>query len=171
VMLGFSFCDDRPLSRMGNTAMRLLISLITLLLVSIGQAHGQQDDGSANYVLPLCKTWVKLATDTEVEEVGSIAKIESIRLTTSGMCAGVLVGISQTLRMFGLACPTNSVSNEQLVRMVVGEMEKHPEQMSEKFSVLASEAIMAAWPCKKYGDPTIVSACVIQPGPFSFCLP
>src|SRR5580704_2168235 len=107
---------------MGNTAMRLLISLITLLLVSIGQAHGQQDDGSANYVLPLCKTWVKLATDTEGEEVGSIAKIESIRLTTSGMCAGVLVGISQTLRMFGLACPTNSVSNEQLVRMVVGEI-------------------------------------------------
>ena len=57
--------------------MPLLISLITLLLVSIGQAHTQQDDGSANYVLPLCKTWVKLATDTEVEEVGSIAKIES----------------------------------------------------------------------------------------------
>ena len=67
--------------------------------------------------------------------------------------------------------PANSVSNEQLVRLVVAEIEKHPEQMSEKFSVLASEVIMAAWPCKKYGDPIIVPACVIQPGPFSFCLP
>ena len=97
--------------------------------------------------------------------------MEPIRLTTSGMCAGVVIGISQTLRMFGLACPANSVSNEQLVRLVVAEIEKHPEQMSEKFSVLASEVIMAAWPCKKYGDPIIVPACVIQPGPFSFCLP
>jgi hypothetical protein len=96
---------------------------------------------------------------------------EHIRLTTSGMCAGVVLGASQTLRMFGLACPANSVSNEQLVRMVVAEIEKHPEQMSKKFSVLASEVIMAAWPCKKYGDPIIVPACVIQSGPFSFCLP
>jgi hypothetical protein len=139
--------------------------------VSVDQAHPQQSYASANDVLPLCKTWLKLAVEGEVEEVGSVAKMEPIRLTTSGMCAGVVIGISQTLRMFGLACPANSVSNEQLVRMVVAEIEKHPEQMSEKFSVLASEVIMAAWPCKKYGDPIIVPACVIQPEPFSFCLP
>ena len=172
MMLGFSFCRTSILApKMGNANLRLLMSALALLLVSVDQAHAQQNYDSASYVLPLCKTWLKLTVEGEVEEVGSVAKMEPIRLTTSGMCAGVVIGISQTLRMFGLACPANSVSNEQLVRMVVAEIEKHPEQMSEKFSVLASEVIMAAWPCKKYGDAIIVPACVIQPEPFSFCLP
>jgi hypothetical protein len=157
--------------RIRDAAMRLLMSVITLVLASLGQAHAQQDSGSANDVLPLCKTWLKVAVEGEVEEVGSIVKIEPIRLTTSGMCAGFVLGASQTLRMFGLACPPNPVNNEQLVRMVVEEIENHPEQMPEAFSVLASEVIMAAWPCKRYSDPIIVPACVMQRGPFSFCLP
>jgi hypothetical protein len=63
---------------MGNTAMRLLISLITILLLSLGQAHCQPNYGSANHVLPLCKTWLKVADETDVEEVGSIVQIEAI---------------------------------------------------------------------------------------------
>ena len=155
---------------MHDAAMRLLMSVITLVLASLGQAHAQQDSGSANDVLPLCKTWLKVAVEGEVEEVGSIVKIEPIRADHFGNVRW------RRARRFTdpadvLACPANSVSNEQLVRMVVAEIEKHPEQMSKNFSVLASEVIMAAWPCKKYGDPIIVPARVIQPGPFSFCLP
>ena len=39
--------------------------------------------------------------------------------------------------------------NEQLIRMVVEEIEKHPERMPEEFSVLAREVMIAAWSCKK----------------------
>ena len=40
--------------------------------------------------------------------------------------------------MFELACPPELVSYEPLVRMVVAEIEKHPEQLTEDFIVLAS---------------------------------
>ena len=65
------------------------------------------------------------------------------------MCAGVVVGISETLRMFELACPPELVSYEPLVRMVVAEIEKHPEQLTEDFIVLASEVMMLSWACKE----------------------
>jgi hypothetical protein len=51
--------------RMGKARKRLLISVITLVLFSFGQAHAQQNYGSANYVLPLCKTWLKVVVETE----------------------------------------------------------------------------------------------------------
>jgi hypothetical protein len=50
---------------MGKARKRLLISVITLVLFSFGQAHAQQNYGSANYVLPLCKTWLKVVVETE----------------------------------------------------------------------------------------------------------
>ena len=59
-----------------------------------------------------------------------------------------MVGIAETLRMVELACPPEHVSDEPLVRTVIAGIEKHPEQLGEDFIVLASEVIMASWPCK-----------------------
>ena len=56
--------------------MRLLISVITLVLFSFGQAHAQQNYDNANDVLPLCKTWLKVVVETDVDEVGSIVEME-----------------------------------------------------------------------------------------------
>jgi Rap1a immunity proteins len=70
--------------------------------------------------------------------------MEPIRLTTSGMCAGVVVGISETLQMLELACAPKSVGNEQIVHMVVEEIEKHPGRMPQEWEVM-----IAAWPCEK----------------------
>ena len=128
--------------------MRLLVSVLALVLVSVGQAHAQ-NYGPANYVLPLCKAWLKIAVEGDINEVGSIAQIEPIRLTSSGMCAGVVIGIAEALRILQFACPQKPVSNEQIVRTVVEEIENHPDQVQEEFSVLASEAILTAWPCLK----------------------
>jgi hypothetical protein len=36
----------------------------------------------------------------------------------------------------------------RLFAWVIAEIEKHPEQLGEDFIVLASEVIMAFWPCK-----------------------
>ena len=71
-MLGFSFCRTSILApKMGNANLRLLMSALALLLVSVDQAHPQQNYDSASYVLPLCKTWLKLTVEGEVEEIGS----------------------------------------------------------------------------------------------------
>jgi hypothetical protein len=64
------------------------------------------------------------------------------------MCAGLVVGVAETLRVVEVVCPPEHVSDEPLVRMVIAEIEKHPEQLGEDFIVLASEVIMASWPCK-----------------------
>jgi hypothetical protein len=47
-----------------------------------------------------------------------------------------------------VVCPPEHVSDEPLVRMVIAEIEKHPEQLGEDFIVLANEVIIASWPCK-----------------------
>ena len=129
--------------------MKRLTLVITFVLVTLCQAQAQENRGSANYMLPFCQTWLKLAAERDPEVRGSILKTEEpIRLTTSGMCAGLVVGVAETLRVVELVCPPEHVSDEPLVRMVIAEIEKHPEQLEEDFIVLASEVIMASWPCK-----------------------
>jgi hypothetical protein len=49
--------------------MRSLISVITLVLFSFGQAHAQQNYDNANDVLPLCKTWLKVVVETDVSNL------------------------------------------------------------------------------------------------------
>jgi hypothetical protein len=45
--------------------------------------------------------------------------------------------------------PASGVTNEQLVRMVVSQIEKHPEQLHEDFVIPASAVMIAYWPCRK----------------------
>lgn len=109
----------------------------------------EENRGSANYMLPLCKVWLKIAVDRDAEAIKSILRTEPIQLTTAGMCAGSVVGIFETLRTFELACPPGGVTNDQLVRMVVNQIEKHPESSHEDFIVPVSAVFMVTWPCRK----------------------
>jgi hypothetical protein len=43
----------------------------------------------------------------------------------------------------------DGVTNRQGVAVVVKYIEARPERMHERFSVLAIEALTAAWPCKR----------------------
>jgi hypothetical protein len=129
--------------------MRRLMVVMALGLAMLGQAHAEENRGSANYMLPLCKAWLKIAVDKDVEAIKDMLRTEPIRLTTAGMCSGVVVGIAETLRTFELSCPPDGVTNEQLVRMVVAEIEKHPERLHEDFIVPASAVMIAHWPCRK----------------------
>ena len=67
--------------RIRDAAMRLLMSVITVVLASLGQAHAQQNSGSANDVLPLCKTWLKVAVEGAVapEDVALAVAVEVSR--------------------------------------------------------------------------------------------
>ena len=145
--LSFGICSSRVLNR--DAAMTRLMLVITFVLVTLCQGQAQENRGSANYMLPFCKTWLKVTVERDPEVVESILKTEEpIRVMTSGMCAGVGGAVAETLRMVELACPPEHVSDEPLVRTVIAEIEKHPEQLGEDFKVLASEVIMASWPCK-----------------------
>jgi hypothetical protein len=45
------------------------------------------------------------------------------------------------------------VTNEQLVRMVVSEIEKHPDRLHEDFIVPAAAIMIASWPCPAKPSP------------------
>ena len=127
------------------------ITFLALLLIGIlpTTLAAEENPGSANYMLPLCKVWLKIAIDKDVEAIKNILKTEPFQLTTAGMCAGTVIGIVETLRMFKVTCPPDGVTNEQLVRMVVNPIERHPENSHEDFVVPASVAFAATWPCHK----------------------
>jgi hypothetical protein len=51
------------------------------------------------------------------------------------------------------SCPPDGVTNEQLVRMVVSEIEKHPDRLHEDFIVPAAAIMIASWPCPAKPSP------------------
>jgi hypothetical protein len=148
-MPGFLFPRMMVRASQWGTAMRRLMVVMALGLAALGQAYAEENLGSAGYMLPLCKAWVKFAVDKDVEAIKNILRTEPIRLTTAGMCAGMVVGISEALRAFELYCPPDGVTNGQLVRMVVAAIEKLPERLHEDFVVPASAVMIAHWPCRK----------------------
>ena len=135
---------------MFRSQSNLRIVLVAALVASLGStvAHAEQSVGSASYMLPLCKTWLKVNVEHNKDEINHLLATDPAQLTSSGMCAGMVIGISETLRVFHLSCPPAGVTNEQLVRMVVDQIEKHPERMQKDFIVPATAAMIATWPCK-----------------------
>ena len=88
-----------------------------------------------------------------------MGRTDPIRLVAAGMCAGFVVGVLETLRSNKQSCPSKDLSNPQLVRRVVSEVEKHPDRLHEEFVVPARAAMMESWPChKKKGSHRIESA-------------
>jgi hypothetical protein len=132
---------------------RLAMVLIVLAtLAPANQAHAEENRGSADYLLPLCKTWLDFA-EKEVATIIEMGKTEPVRLTAAGMCAGFVVGVLESLRSKKLSCPPKDLSNPQLVRTVVSEVEKHPDRTHEDFVVPISAAMMDSWPCRRKKDP------------------
>jgi Rap1a immunity proteins len=139
-----------PYQKWGSLMRRFTIMLYSLIFFGFAaQGYADQNVGSAGYMLPLCRTWLKIAIEKDRETVRDILSTEPVRLTTAGMCAGEVVGISEALRVFELSCPPDGVTSEQLVRMVVSEIEKHPERLHEDFIVPAAAVFVGSWPCRK----------------------
>jgi hypothetical protein len=136
--------------------MRLIPIAIVCTAVCVPQiAKTEENRGSAGYMLPLCKSWLQVASF----DVGAVkselatgnAKPGGIveHLTVAGMCAGTVIGIFEALRAFQLICPPDGISNQQLVRMAVNHIERRPETMHEDFIVPVGARLMATWPCHK----------------------
>jgi len=45
-------------------------------------------------------------------------------------------------------CPPPGATNEQAIRVVIRDLEAHPEQLHLDFVTLAVVALHGAWPCK-----------------------
>ena len=100
----------------------------------------------------LCKTYLDLV-EKEAETLQNLGRTEPARLTAAGVCVGFVVGVLETLRSVNLSCIPKDISNAQLVRTVLNEIENHPERMRQDFGVSVRAAMMKWWPCRKKKDP------------------
>jgi hypothetical protein len=103
-------------------------------------------------LLQLCKTWLDIAAE-EGDTVQNLGRTEPVRLAAAGVCVGFVVGVLETLRSIKLSCPPKDISNPQIVRTVLSEIEKHPERMQQDFVVPVRAAMMKSWPCRKKRGP------------------
>jgi hypothetical protein len=125
----------------------IAFNVLLMALVLSTTSHAEQISGSSKNMLPLCKTWLKITVDRDQAEIANILKAEPARLTNAGMCAGVVIGIAQALRVSELSCLPAGMANEQLVQTVLKEIENHPEKLDEDFAAAVSAAVIAIWTC------------------------
>jgi hypothetical protein len=66
---------------------------------------------------------------------------------TEGTCFGIVVGI--TFADNRICTPSPGSTYEQAIRVVIDYVDKRPARLNEDFTVLAQEALRAAWPCQR----------------------
>jgi hypothetical protein len=142
---------------------RLLI-LLTATLVAISSVSAQENAGSGNFMLPLCRTWLRIHSEdlaTIKAEISGEIGVALSRFEKAGLCAGFVIGVSEMLTMMSAsptpgmpsACIPKDANNDQLVRAVVNFADRHPEITHEDFVVLVGAAMSVAWPCPKTTKP------------------
>jgi hypothetical protein len=100
-----------------------------LLSVLCSSSQGKAEEtASANNVMAGCRHFV--ANDNN-------------DYLLQGVCAGILIA----LRDYAGSCAPPGVTTGQAVRVVVQFIDSHPARMHESFTLLAAEALRAAWPC------------------------
>jgi Rap1a immunity proteins len=127
---------------------RVAIVAFLTMLTPANQVQTEENRGSADYVLPLCKMWLDVAEKQE-ETVQNMGRTEPVRLTSAGVCVGFVVGVLETLRAIKLSCPPKDINNPEIVRTLVNEIEKRPDQMQADFAITVRASMMKLWPCRK----------------------
>jgi Rap1a immunity proteins len=131
-----------------------LLGAVALALTATA-AGAAEDSRSANYLLPACRDIIGRTNSSspvlqgycmgivsEISHIGfGVALAQSFTSYTNGVPEPII------RKMYCLVVP-DGVTNNQMVRIVVAYIEKHPTRMHEDFRDLALEAIREAWPCK-----------------------
>ena len=129
--------------------MTKLAVLLSATILTASPVSAQENTASGNFMLPLCKTWLRIHSgnvETVKGEIGREVGDAISRFEKAGFCAGYVIGIA---KMLTDACIPQEVTNEQLIRVVVDTTERRPATMHEDFGVLAGAAMVIAWPCPK----------------------
>jgi hypothetical protein len=132
--------------------MRTVIyGALAALMITTANAAVQEDVHSAHFMLPYCKLGPKQ----------TMANPKNAMIY--GQCFGIISGIVMMIELLRQAeasgqaqlepilctdIPGNTAI-EHLVDVVVKYGSTHPDEMHERFEVLAYAALHDAWPCKK----------------------
>jgi hypothetical protein len=112
-----------------------LVAIACLMLgAGATRADSQPSSASANNIMPGCKDWLARGHED---------------LLKQGDCFGKVQGVWDTATIFRAVCSPPAVTLDQSVRIVVQFIDARPVRMHGRFTTLALEALVAAWPCKK----------------------
>jgi len=109
------------------------------LILNCRIAFAQQDQDSANFIMPGCREAAALIT---------LSIPPNDHSEPASFCLGIIFGLSYMGRSDGTMCFPVDVTREQTVRAVVQYIDGQPSRMNENFVPLAIEALQATWPCK-----------------------
>jgi hypothetical protein len=122
--------------------MRALVLGIATSLVLVNSALAQNDNYTANFMLPHCRA-----------AANNQAPALTLDAVLQGMCVGIIDAIEYMMSEFPpdekefSSCPPSDVTLKQAVQVVISYIDARPERMNENFKKLAIEAIHDAWPC------------------------
>jgi hypothetical protein len=120
---------------------RLFFILFIVSLTGPVRADPTADD-SGNSLLKACNTYLSgIDKGTQLQQLISSHSV--------GWCAGLVIGVSQSLYYTGKVCTPTMATQGQGVRVVVKYLEEHPDRLHEDGPILASDALIDAWPCEE----------------------
>ncbi len=135
------------------------LALTLTMLATASQGQTEESRGSADYLVLLCRSWLDFV-ESDGDTLQTMGRVEQVRLAAAGVCVGAVFGVLESLRSIKLVCPPTDITNPELVRTMLSEIEKHPERMKEDFVVRVRVAMVKSWPCRRKKDPDRVTQSV-----------
>jgi hypothetical protein len=117
--------------------MRTVVVCGALMALGMATAEGAQSFHSADAMLPGSKLLVAGAMGKDLSEAYDV-----------GFCAGTVSAIVSLTRGYDM-CPSSSVTQGQILQVVIRYVEARPQRVHEEFGPLAIEALRDGWPCKQ----------------------
>jgi hypothetical protein len=112
------------------------IVLIAAMMLNGGVAFAEEKDFSANAFMPKCRGFTNDRLTAANNNWNSGYAM--------GECIGLIEGLNATI-----GCEPPKATVTQIVLVVLKYIDARPARLNEDFRLLAAEALVAAWPCKK----------------------
>src|SRR6185437_7302713 len=116
------------------------IWLAAITSIMVGLPLNAQDVTSGNYLLGSCQITVRMLDNPNQ----TLSQYESWR---DGYCRGDIEGVVTAATLSSQICPSDGVTNSQIVRVVFKFIQDHPEKLNQRGAVLAFQALTQAFPC------------------------
>ena len=115
--------------------MRRAFLILSALLIS-PLAHAAEENISANFWQPICKSTLRVDPPPDA---------------LAGVCVGMMLAlkaVGSSLEPPLKTCVSDNATMQQMVQVVTKTIDERPELMDESFIMVAIVATQKAWPCK-----------------------
>jgi hypothetical protein len=114
--------------------IRISTLMVAVLLLSGSAAYAEEDQNSANWVMPGCRAFAAPSPPLRKRDI-----------SVGGVCTGAVWAVRY---LDTAVCSPLQATADQAVRVVAAYIDARPARLHENFYLLAQEALRAAWPCR-----------------------